>query len=176
MRSPLAYLSFAVLTLLVSALPVRAQGTVSEDTTNFVEKAAVSNTFEIRSSEIALDRSQNEAIRDFARRMITDHTMVKQNMTDTLQAAGIALHNPESLDEKHLEKVRTLQSTGRGQFDRQYIDMQMEAHEEAVSLFEEYAENGDNEQVRQFAAQTLPALQQHKDQVDQLDRNLVAGR
>ena len=39
------------------------------------------------------------------------------------------------------------------------------AHEKAISLFEGYAENGDNQALRQFASETLPVLRRHEERI-----------
>jgi hypothetical protein len=44
------------------------------------------------------------------------------------------------------------------EFDRAYDQMQLQAHEEAVALFSDYARNGDNTDLKTWAAQTLPHL------------------
>lgn len=46
--------------------------------------------------------------------------------------------------------------------------MQTDAHKEAVSLFSDYSKNGTDPVLKQFATDTLPALQAHLDHVKQL--------
>ena len=51
------------------------------------------------------------------------------------------------------------------EFDRAYDEMQQQAHEEAVALFSDYARNGDNPDVKAWAAKTLPHLREHLEMV-----------
>src|SRR3954451_1659906 len=52
--------------------------------------------------------------------------------------------------------------------------MQLDGHQKAVALFESYAQNGDNAQLKQFAQQTAPTLREHLQQITQI-RNDIAG-
>ncbi|MNF08689.1 hypothetical protein D3C81_1758680 [compost metagenome] len=53
-------------------------------------------------------------------------------------------------------------------FDAAYANNQVNAHEEAVKLFKDAAENADDPEIKQFAQATLPVLQQHLEMAQQL--------
>lgn len=144
----------------------------------FVKKAAVSNQFEIATSELAVERTDNAVVRDFAERMIADHKKAGKDLKAAVDEAGMQLTVPEQLDEKHQEMVQELRDAEAGEFDEKYIDMQAKAHDEAVGLFEDYSENEDAEQnLRDFAVKTLPTLQTHDHRVEGIaDQDLVAER
>ncbi|MER9544787.1 DUF4142 domain-containing protein [Mesorhizobium sp. M0437] len=52
--------------------------------------------------------------------------------------------------------------------NRKYIDMQTQAHKEAVALFSAYANSGDDPAMKEFAKKTLPVLQMHERHVKDL--------
>jgi putative membrane protein len=54
-----------------------------------------------------------------------------------------------------------LQSASGPEFDRAFLDMQVKAHKEAVELFSDYAKAGKSSELKNFAQQTLPILEQH---------------
>ena len=141
----------------------------SDNTQNFVKKAAVSNMFEIRSSEVALDKAQRQDVQNFAQMMIDDHTKADEQLKSAVSSANLKIQVPKTLDEKHQEKVNELQQTEADDFDEDYIEIQIDAHEKAVALFQEYSENGESDALRQFASKTLPVLRQHEDRIKQLD-------
>lgn len=127
---------------------------------NFVTKAANGGMFEVRSSELAATKAQRSDVKEFAQRMIADHTGVNQNLEQTARAVGATV--PAELDAKHKAKIDKLQATQNGKaFDTAYINAQVEAHKEAVDLFKSYARNGQNQQLKTLAADSLPALQEH---------------
>lgn len=131
----------------------------------FVPLAAVSNMFEIQSSEIALEKSQDEGVQQFAQKMIDDHTKASEDMMAALQESGADVQPPAALDERHQEMIRQLEGLSGAEFDQAYVQMQDRAHQEAVALFSSYAENGEDGPLKTFAEQTLPTLQNHKEQV-----------
>jgi putative membrane protein len=53
-------------------------------------------------------------------------------------------------------------------FDTAYIAQQVNAHRKAAELFDGYAEEGENEALKQFAANTLPTIKQHRDEAAKL--------
>jgi putative membrane protein len=56
-------------------------------------------------------------------------------------------------------------------FASDYDPMQVSSHKDAVSLFERYAQGGDNAKLKDWAGETLPALQHHLQMAEQMDKN-----
>jgi len=134
------------------------------DPQEFATMATVSNLFEIQSSELALEASESEAVKEFAQHMIEDHTAASQEMMAAAeQQGGVSL--PDGLDEAHQEQLAQLQAASGDEFDQMYIQMQVQAHEMAVSLFSSYAESGEDGPLKTFASETLPTLQEHYESV-----------
>jgi putative membrane protein len=52
-----------------------------------------------------------------------------------------------------------------------YDPMQVSAHEDAVSLFERYANGGDDAKLKDWAGKTLAALKHHLEMAQTLDKN-----
>src|SRR3954463_9705444 len=136
----------------------------------FVNKAANSDMFEVQSSQLALTKTQDSRLRDFAQRMVKDHTQA----SDKLKAAAQNQTVPTTLDQEHAQMLQKLQQAQGDDFSRQYAQMQLDGHQKAVALFESYAQNGDNAQLKQFAQQTAPTLREHLQQITQI-RNDIAG-
>jgi putative membrane protein len=135
------------------AIQAFAQTTSIQD---FVSKVAVSDMFEIQSSKLAAQKG-NENIRAFAQQMITDHTKTTNELKWLVGKAKL----PNGMDAEHQKKLDQLQKLGADKFDATYASMQVQAHEEAVKLFETYASTGDDAQLKAWAAKTLPALKEH---------------
>ncbi len=161
---------------MLAAAPAIAQTSASEvqiDTMApmtadmFVMAAASSSTFEIESSQLALDRAQDEAVRVFAEQMIEDHTAATRELSAVVEQAGLEPPVPE-LAAQHQEMLDQLQEAEGEEFDALYGTLQIQAHEEAIALHQAYAESGDDEALREFAAQTLPTLEEHLSMAQEL--------
>src|SRR5258705_10199070 len=109
------------------------QAFAQTSTQDFVTKVAVSDMFEIQSSKLAAQKG-NENVRAFAQQMIKDHTKTSSELKDMVGKAKAKL--PSGLDAEHQKKLDKLQKVEGKQFDTTYASMQVQAHEEAVKLFE----------------------------------------
>jgi predicted outer membrane protein len=132
----------------------------------FVDMATVSNMFEIESSKIALEKAARPETKTFAQHMIDDHTKAGEEMKKAADADGMKL--PTALDDKHRAKVDRLSGLSGDAFDASFLPEQVAAHEEAVSLFTSYANNGAPGALKDFASKTLPTLQGHLEQVQKV--------
>jgi putative membrane protein len=129
----------------------------------FVTKAAIGGLFEIRTSQLALERSRNPDIVNFARRMISDHGDANNALKMTARASPSSEALPASLDPPHEKIYSDLQKLDGVDFDAAYITAQSNAHFEAVALFDAYAKGGNDGKLKAFAAETLPTLRAHQD-------------
>lgn len=144
------------------AQPQQAPQTTNDPAT-FTTMAAVGDLFEIQSSQLALERSQNGDVQAFAQQMIEDHGAASQSLTQA--AAEEGWEAPSELDERHQAMLESLASQEGQAFDSAYIDAQVQAHDQAVALFEGYAANGPDGALKNHAVQSLPTLQQHQQHV-----------
>ncbi len=135
---------------------------------DFVQKVAVSDMFEIQSSQLALDKKADRDTKPFAQKMMKDHKKTTNELKALLKKANVQAQLPTTLDAEHQAKLDQLKGLSGREFDVAYDRMQMEAHQQAISLFEGYAQGGDNPQLKQWAAKTLPALKMHKTMADKL--------
>jgi putative membrane protein len=137
-------------------------------TKTFIDKAAVSNKFEIDTSELALKYGKSADVKSFAQKMIDDHKKAGADFKAGLAQANIE-PPADSLDVSHTAKYAKLRlfTTEKG-FDSAYVDEQLEAHKEAVATFKDYAANGPTPALKSFAEKTLPTLQHHLDMVQTL--------
>jgi putative membrane protein len=144
---------------LLSATPALTQTRVSTD--DFVTKVAISDMMEIQSSQLALDRQPDADTKPFAERMVKDHQQTSMELKALVDGGKVKVSLPAGLDTEHQKKLDELKTKSGKDFDRAYDHMQVQAHEEAVALFGEYAKTGDSSDLKSWAARTLPHLREH---------------
>lgn len=132
---------------------------------DFVGKASIANNFEIESSQLALDKAQNMDVKSFAQHMIDDHTEAAEKLQDVLESSESDLKPEDEMDSKHMQMMDKLQAASDNNFDKQYVDMQTDAHQKAVDLFSDYSKNGKDPALKAFASEMLPTLKDHLKQV-----------
>lgn len=159
MRTKLLLASLAGATAIAFSVPALAADTAQE----FVNKAAIGGMFEVESSKLADHASQNSGVKNFAHMMVSDHTGANAKLEKI--AGEQKLSVPSSLDAEHQAILDRLNAAKGEAFDKAYVEAQRSAHEEAVSLFEGYAKDGDNASLKAFANDTLPTLKMHQEKV-----------
>ncbi|RYY98731.1 MAG: DUF4142 domain-containing protein [Alphaproteobacteria bacterium] len=136
---------------------------------NFVEKVALSDMYEVEASKIALERSQVQAVKDYAQMMVDAHTATTAELKPLAAAASVA--PPTALDNDHMNKLEDLRKASVEDFDDKYIDQQTDAHENALNLLKDFASNGKDAGLQAFATKTAPAVDAHLQQVKALDKS-----
>lgn len=138
---------------------------------NFVDKVAVSNKFEIYASELALRYARSADVRSFAEQMIDDHRRTGAELAAALEKA--AIEPPvDALDLAYTGKFIQLRAFGaKEDFDASYVMQQLQAHEDAIAIFADYAMSGETPELKAFAMRTLPTLERHLD----MARTLTSG-
>jgi putative membrane protein len=160
------------------AVVALTSGTAFAKTSNtaFVKTAAIANKFEIDTSQLALQKTQNDDVKNFAQQMVDDHNKVGDAMKDALSSSKTKMTPPDTLDKKHQALMDKLQKMNGAAFDKEYVKIQLSAHKEAVKLFSDYSKSGGDKSLKDFAGQNLPTLKDHLDNVMKLDRNLKGMR
>jgi putative membrane protein len=143
-----------------------AAATTVSDPAEFATKAAIGNMFELKSSALAQDNTQNADVLAFAQQMTTDHSKAAQDMLTAATTEKVT--PPSELDEPHQTQLDALENADGDAFDAAYIDAQVKAHDEAVALFEGYASGGPDGALKDFATKTLPTLKMHQDHIHAL--------
>jgi putative membrane protein len=130
-------------------------------TEDFAKVVAISDMFEIQSSQLAAANADNAKIKTFAAKMVQDHTATSTELKGLVASGKVKAELPTALDSSHQSKLDKLRGLKGADFDKQYDSDQVSVHKDAVSLFERYSKGGDNDVLKAWAATTLPHLQEH---------------
>jgi putative membrane protein len=141
---------------------------VAPKTEDFILQASASDVFEIESSKLALQKG-DDATKAFAQQMITDHEKTTAELKALLTSGKVQGNPVTALTDDHKEEVDDLAKLEGAEFNKEYIDDQVEAHEDAVDLFKRYGQEGENADLKAWAAKTLPALEHHYKMAQDLD-------
>jgi len=159
--------------LLGYSITAASSSWAADQTHKFIEKASIGGQFEISSSRLALQNSQNPDIKNFAQKMIDDHTKISSQLKSIITSANPDESQPTiALDNQHQKMLNELNGVKGANFDRLYVHDQVAAHKEAVNLFRNYSRNGDNDAIKNFAIQNLPTLEHHQSDVMELRKDL----
>ena len=168
------YLAVAAAALAAVAVPAYAQNpapgaalTANPSVQEFVKQAAMTNLFEIDAARLAEDKTTDGAYKNYANMIVKDHT----NMANDLKSQVAKLQDvqlPTSLDSLHQQKLQQLKSEQGVGFERNYRAGQIEGHETAIKLFENFAQSGSNPDLKSLAQASVPILQKHLQRAENL--------
>jgi putative membrane protein len=133
----------------------------------FVTKAAQDGMTEVELGKVALSKSSNAQVREFAQRMVKDHGKANNELAAIAKQKGIDA--PKKLDAEHAAMVKELEATDGMAFDTQYAKHMNMDHSKAVALFEAASKSNDTD-LAGFAKKTLPTLKEHKQMASKLPR------
>jgi putative membrane protein len=134
---------------------------------SFASQAAIIGKAEIELGQIALKNTQDAQVRTYAERMVKDHSAADKKLKAIAAKENLKL--PQTLDPEHEALKTKLQSLKGEDFDRAYVQAMAKGHDKAVALFESASQQSQMpEDLKQFAASTLPTLEQHKDMAHSL--------
>jgi putative membrane protein len=135
---------------------------------DFATKVAISDMFEIQSSQLALSKQPDADTKPFAEKMVQDHQKTSNELKALVDGGKVKATLPTALDAEHQNLLDDLKAKNGKDFDQSYDQVQLKAHRDAVALFEAYAETGDNSDLKSWAGQTLPHLKEHLSMAEKL--------
>jgi putative membrane protein len=125
----------------------------------FSKKAAQGGIAEVKMGKLAADKSSNEAVKKFGRRMVEDHTKAGDDLKEAARKEGISL--PQEMDAKEREAFDRLSKLSGAEFDKAYAQDMVKDHQEDIAEFTSEANGGHKDAIRSFASDTLPTLKDH---------------
>jgi putative membrane protein len=160
-------LALALLGMAASPLVAHAAGTTTNDAAQsvssgdkkFVEKAAEGGMAEVQLGQLAAQRAQSDQVKQFAQRMVSDHTAANDKLKQVASQKGIAL--PTDLDSSSRREYDKLQKLSGSKFDREYMSHMVSDHKKDVKEFQSEAKSAKDADIKSFASTTLPTLEEH---------------
>lgn len=125
----------------------------------FMSSAAEANLAEIDTAKMVGQKSTDPAVKDFANRMVTDHTQASRGLASLAEVSAIKLPTEPGVMERN--QKNELQKLSGAKLDDAYLRDELQGHKEAIAAFENEIENGQNQEVKNYAVKTLPTLQDH---------------
>ena len=149
-------LSIAVAAL-IGAAPALAALSAADET--FVTEAANGGLAEVQLGQLAVQKASSPQVKQFAQRMVTDHTQANQELMQLGKSENLNL--PTQLDTKHKSEMDRLSTMSGNAFDIAYMQHMVQDHQTTVADFQKQAQSGSDPALKAFAQKQLPILQQH---------------
>lgn len=133
---------------------------LAEEDETFLENAIQGSYAEIEGSQLALEKTESQDVRQFAERMIKDHgEMVKEAGQ---LAKGKGMTPPDGPSVMQTTELTALKALPGGAFDAMYVNrIGVASHEATVEMFEKASQEAQDPDVKAMATKTLPKLREH---------------
>jgi putative membrane protein len=132
---------------------------LSNDDKEFMTKAAQGGMAEVMLGQMASTKGTSPDVKNFGNRMVTDHSKANDELKQLAQNKGVTL--PTDVDKESKDTSDKLSKASGKDFDKKYIDNMVEDHEKDVKEFEKASKNAKDADVKAWATNTLPTLQDH---------------
>ncbi len=143
-----------------------ATGGVATKDHNFMMKAAQGGMAEVQLGQLAEQNGQSQEVKDFGKRMVTDHSKANDELKQVAAQEGVSL--PTTLDAKDKATMQRLQDLHGAAFDKAYMKDMVMDHEKDIAEFKHEASTGNNQAVKNWASQTVPTLESHLQQAEKV--------
>jgi putative membrane protein len=154
------------------ALPL-ASGATQESTSgaaSFLEHAAEGQESEIDLGQLAIEKAQDDQVKQFGARMVEDHQKARQEVSQLASKEG--LHLVAQPSEQHKQLKAQLSKLSGQEFDRAYISTMLREHAKEMKELGQHSLMEKNKDVRQWAASALPVVKEHLDQAKTIASSL----
>ncbi len=140
------------------------------DSNKFLSEAAQGGKTEVQISQLALEKAASPEVKQYAQRLLDDHTKMNQEVQDLATQKNIQLPADASAQgQAEHQKLATL--SGK-KFDKEFLSFNVKDHRKDVSDFKKEAKSATDPDIKQLAEKSLPTLEQHLQMAQKLAKNV----
>jgi putative membrane protein len=148
-------------------------GRLSSFDRKFITTAAQGGMAEVQLGQLAAQKATDPQVKQFAERMVADHSKANDKLKQIAASKNVTL--PTDIPAAEKREYDRLSKMSGAQFDREYVSHMVSDHKKDASLFRSAAKSAKDPDVRQFAADTLPTIQEHLAMVQTLSKMARSG-
>jgi putative membrane protein len=131
----------------------------AQSDSKFVKDASEGGMAEVKLGELAQQKGQSQAVKDFGHRMVADHSKAGDELKGIAAQEGMTTASSPSIGYDALRaKLAVLSGAS---FDKAYMSAMLKDHEDDIAAFQKEADAGADPKIKHFAAKTLPTLHEH---------------
>ncbi|WP_293741109.1 DUF4142 domain-containing protein [uncultured Pedobacter sp.] len=143
---------------------------VDEADAKFTTQAAVGGMAEVELGKLALEKSSNPQVKEFATMMVKDHGMANTELMAIAKQKNITL--PSTVDDEHKKKMEDLSKKTGTDFDKAYVSAMVDGHKSTLKLMEDESKDGKDADLKAFATKTAPIVQSHLQMINKINDSM----
>lgn len=142
---------------------------------NVVDALVTANQGEVEYSQIAVERATNPQVKEYAQTMVRDHGALVEKLNGLASQLGVTPapnDRTNDLREENQKDMTDLSAKGGEDFDDEFIEEQIDMHQEMLDLLDDLDNRTTNAEVKAHIAQVRPNVQAHLDRAKQIKDNM----
>lgn len=139
--------------------PGNGQQHLSRQDQQWLDYAATDNQAEIEECLLAEKKAHSPALKAFARLMVDDHVNIESQLAALVNGQSFSV--PNGAGQKNAKTLSEMESLQGAQFDHRFLEHQISDHSDDLGKFSDEIRATQNPDIRSYASETLPILQQH---------------
>lgn len=148
-----------------------AAGAVSKSDQTMMKDLAYANMSEIQAAKIAQQKSSNDNVKNFAQKMLDDHTKAQDQLQQLAQSKGVSL--PTQLDKTHQSEINKLSALSGDKLDKTYMSREgISDHRKTHALLTRIEKHAKDQDLKTLASNLLPTINEHL----QLAKEMKSGK
>jgi putative membrane protein len=138
--------------------------------------AVTANTLDIEGGQLAKDKAENAEVKQFAERMITDHTSANNEANALAQRVSLSPADNQTSQQMKADHERAkteLQSKSGAEFDRAYIQHEVTMHQNVLNALDQtLIPNAQNPELKALLQKIRPVIENHLQMAQQIQTRL----
>jgi len=134
---------------------------VSENTSQFMVKAADGGMTEVNAGKLAEQKANNPRVKDFGSMMVKDHSAAGDELKSLASQKNVTI--PSTMSSDHQDAINDLNKKTGKNFDKAFMDMMVRDHKKVIDDFQTAENNTNDADVKAWIEKTLPTLKMHLD-------------
>ncbi|WP_085724649.1 DUF4142 domain-containing protein [Pseudomonas sp. R37(2017)] len=144
---------------IATLLGLFASGTFAQSPAEFIDEASAQGMADIEASRLAHQKSESREVKDYTIVVINDRTTANQHLAKIAKQLDLPVAPREVIVEK--AKALMPQVMDGATFDEAYTASQVKTTQETIDQLQQVVQTTDVPQIKAFAEETLPKLQNH---------------
>lgn len=142
----------------------------ADEDAEFAVEVADAGLMEVELGRLASTKASSSEVKSFAQLMVDDHTKANNELKALAQQKNITL--PIAMSNERQKKVENFAEKTGSEFDREYIDLMVREHKEAIDEFEDQAEEGNDAELKSWASSKVSTLRHHLQEAERIQESI----
>jgi putative membrane protein len=169
----------ATFVLALAPFTAYAQGTAPTDP-QIAQVVQTANRIDIDQAKLALQKSKNPQVKEFANQMISDHTSLEKSVADLAKKLNVTPQDSDiskQLKQQAADETKKLKSLNGKAFDQEYVSHEVAFHQAVIdAATKTLIPNAKNAELKSALEGAAPLLQGHLQHAQQLQQSLGSAK